>query len=187
MNKNIELAVNEMERYRKKHIKIGHYHGERKRGKMVCKNPIFGEMMTLDELYAVLRKCWSRETSNNPKTFAIWCPAIGQCAVTARIVCDMFGGQIISSGGHYWNRIDGVMVDLTSEQRRGLENLNEYTLSGTRIVPRTNCCKSTKAKARYELLKRNIVEFLNQNENDYQYDESRPKFNLKTIFEILRS
>jgi hypothetical protein len=52
-----------------------------------------------------------------------WTPArssSGQCAVTALIVHDRFGGEICRTTNrgvlHDWNRLDGVEVDLTRDQ-----------------------------------------------------------------------
>ena len=68
-------------------------------------------------------------------------PSLGQCAITALIVNDFFGGKIMrcmaSSGSHYYNLIDGKIVDLTVEQflgeipeyEFGEERTREYLLS----------------------------------------------------------
>ena len=48
-------------------------------------------------------------------------PAWGQCAVTALVVQDAFGGDLlramVEGVSHYWNRLpDGSEVDLTRQQ-----------------------------------------------------------------------
>ena len=47
-------------------------------------------------------------------------PANGQCNVTAAVIYDLFGGEILRtrypSFWHYYNRIDGKSVDLTDSQ-----------------------------------------------------------------------
>ena len=49
----------------------------------------------------------------------------GQCYITALVVQDFFGGEILrcvlnkKGDTHYWNIIDGVGVDLTSDQFGG--------------------------------------------------------------------
>ncbi|MCX6155345.1 MAG: hypothetical protein NT007_14420 [Candidatus Kapabacteria bacterium] len=66
----------------------------------------------------VLRKIWSSESS------IFWSPinpARGQCAVTALVIQDYFGGDILKtlvSNGlwHYYNQIDRVRIDYTAEQ-----------------------------------------------------------------------
>lgn len=80
-------------------------------------------VQTLGDLYEILRKCWSRETAYH-SCQADWVPAdptYGQCAVTAMLVYDLFGGTIhrirVEGGGtHYFNKIDGHYIDLTREQ-----------------------------------------------------------------------
>ena len=71
----------------------------------------------LNEFRAVLRCCWSVETSSQ------WLPdnpARGQCNVTALVVCDRFGGEIlktpIGSEWHFYNRVAGTVDDLTAKQ-----------------------------------------------------------------------
>lgn len=60
---------------------------------------------------------WSIKTSGN------WCPdnpARGQCNVTALLLNELFGGEILKTplpeGDHFYNRIDGERVDLTASQ-----------------------------------------------------------------------
>lgn len=47
-------------------------------------------------------------------------PARGQCSVTALVICDVFGGQIlktrVGSNFHFYNEIGSRRVDLTSSQ-----------------------------------------------------------------------
>ncbi len=71
-----------------------------------------------------LRWCWSRETAS-PGCQAAWtpdAPSFGQCAVTALLVQDLLGGELIRTevpgfGSHYCNRLDsGLPVDLTFDQ-----------------------------------------------------------------------
>ncbi len=49
--------------------------------------------------------------------------SLGQCAITALVVNDYFGGKIMrcmaSTGSHYYNMIDDEIVDLTVEQFMG--------------------------------------------------------------------
>ncbi|AXS41278.1 hypothetical protein [Breoghania sp. L-A4] len=47
-------------------------------------------------------------------------PALGQCNVTAVVIFDLFGGDILRTRlgdcYHYYNRVDGRAVDLTDSQ-----------------------------------------------------------------------
>jgi len=66
-----------------------------------------------------LAKAWSLETAKQwlPET-----PSAGQCNVTTVVVYDLFGGDILRTKvpgydvDHYYNRIDGRVVDLTDGQ-----------------------------------------------------------------------
>ena len=80
-------------------------------------------LQTIDDLYNILRECWCKETAY-PSCQAEWVPndpSYGQCAITAMLVYDMFGGSIhrirVDGGGtHYFNKINGHYIDLTIEQ-----------------------------------------------------------------------
>lgn len=64
-----------------------------------------------------LRASWSVETGRHwlPES-----PARGQCNVTALVVHDLLGGEILKTntpgGWHFYNRIGGVRRDFTSSQ-----------------------------------------------------------------------
>jgi hypothetical protein len=71
----------------------------------------------LDQAVIAIRESWSLRTSGN------WLPdnpARGQCNVTAMLVHELFGGEILKTplpeGDHYYNRLDGKRVDLTDSQ-----------------------------------------------------------------------
>lgn len=123
------------------------------------------------QLRLVLRKAWSKETSASSK----WDetnPALGQCAVTACVVQDYLGGDILNSVvtlsdettvSHYFNIIDGVTEDFTKEQfpdgsvftqgrpkTKGLSSTREY------------CLTFEDTKNRYDLLRSRVEELLNR-------------------------
>ena len=75
--------------------------------------------MQFDEqrVRAALAKAWSMDTAVQ------WTadnPASGQCNVTAAVIFDLYGGEILRTRlpdiWHYYNRIDGVRLDLTDSQ-----------------------------------------------------------------------
>ncbi len=74
---------------------------------------------TFDEtvIRRALRKTWSLETATQwtPEN-----PASGQCNVTAAVIFDLFGGEILRTRlagvWHYYNRIEGNRVDFTDSQ-----------------------------------------------------------------------
>jgi hypothetical protein len=82
----------------------------------------------VEELAEILRACWDDLTSGSPDWSPLN-PALGQCVVTALLVQDEFGGELIrgeiNGVAHYWNRIgggrnfgvpEGVEIDLTRQQ-----------------------------------------------------------------------
>lgn len=122
-------------------------------------------IQTLGGLYEVLRPCWSKETAY-PSCQAEWVesdPTYGQCAITAMLVYDMFGGTIhrirVSGGGtHYFNKIDGHYIDLTREQF-DLYNI-PVDYEPNEQMDRQYCGKNADTKKRYDLLVQNIAHFL---------------------------
>src|SRR5215831_16155144 len=70
-----------------------------------------------EQVRAALLASWSLETSGK------WLadnPARGQCNVTALLINELFGGEILKTplpeGDHFYNRIDGERIDLTASQ-----------------------------------------------------------------------
>jgi hypothetical protein len=96
-----------------------------------------GDGITLKALEDAIRSSWSLETCD-PTDAAEWSaanPARGQCAVTALVVHNMLGGQLLEAevlfedgsrqGFHYWNRLASGDVDLTRDQFTSNEFLQE--------------------------------------------------------------
>ena len=116
---------------------------------------------TLGKLHEALTHAWSRETAF-PACKGDWSPsnpALGQCTITAMIVHDLFGGTIhrvrLAGGGtHYFNRIDGVYVDLTSSQFA--DYANECPLEPNEERGREHCGRTPDTWNRYRLLIDNI-------------------------------
>ncbi|WP_456320210.1 YunG family protein [Nocardia terpenica] len=102
-------------------------------------------LCTIDTLKVALQKSWSVETSNTSD----WSendPARGQCAVTACVVQDYLGGDIVNTVAttpdgatisHYLNVIDGRTIDLTHKQFPSGTSFSEYR-------PRTKGFRSTR-------------------------------------------
>jgi hypothetical protein len=90
---------------------------------------------TLSEAEAVIRGAWARDTSDDPDEWSEANPARGQCAVTALLVRELFGGDILVANvlrqgrrveRHAWNRLpSGVTIDLTREQFVNGESFGE--------------------------------------------------------------
>lgn len=82
--------------------------------------------LTLAGLEEAIRDSWCAETSDRPDEWTSENPAFQQCDVTARVVQDYLGGEILIAGvvldgvrvdRHAWNRLpSGVEVDLSRAQ-----------------------------------------------------------------------
>ena len=96
------------------------------------------------DLVEALRKSWTRGTSYSPERWTEKNPAVGQCAVTALIVQEELGGEIVRvaavmssecSEEHYYNLVDGEVFDATREQfPSGTEMINEERVSRDYIL-----------------------------------------------------
>jgi len=87
-------------------------------------------VLTLSMIEAAIRASWGRDTSDDPEEWSLDNPSRGQCDVTALVVNDLVGGELLSASvylhgerveGHMWNRLtNGLELDLTREQfKRG--------------------------------------------------------------------
>jgi hypothetical protein len=85
-------------------------------------------MLTVDALRPIMRAAWGPDTCypNFSDDWQADNPGRGQCGMTALVVQDLLGGDLIlaevhidgsKDGNHYWNRLaDGTEVDLTADQ-----------------------------------------------------------------------
>ncbi len=77
-----------------------------------------------DRIKAILAHCWSAESSSR---WSEDCPSRGQCGVTALVMHDHFGGEILKTcvqgRWHFYNRIEGARYDMTADQ---FDPLPEY-------------------------------------------------------------
>ena len=90
---------------------------------------------TLSALEAAIRSAWGRETSDDPDEWTEENPARGQCAVTALVVRELLGGDILVANvlrdgrrveRHAWNRLSsGLTLDLTRDQFVNGESFGE--------------------------------------------------------------
>src|SRR5262245_59251869 len=93
---------------------------------------------TLHELETAIREAWSRETSDDPDEWSEANRARGQCAVTALLVRELLGGDILVANvlrdgvrvdRHAWNRLpSGLVLDLTRGQFESGEHFGEPRL-----------------------------------------------------------
>ena len=92
-------------------------------------------MLTLASLERAIRESWSLDTAEEDDGWTPENPSRGQCDITALVVQDALGGDVLSADvylggerveGHMWNRLpSGIDIDLTREQFRGGETIVE--------------------------------------------------------------
>lgn len=78
----------------------------------------------LSKVKRALVRSWSSKTSECFSPDAL--PSYGQCAPTAIVIFEAFGGEILKTSGwpkddghfgrHFYNRIDGTRYDFTADQ-----------------------------------------------------------------------
>ena len=121
-------------------------------------------IQTLGDLYEALTHSWQANTAypSDQKYWSREVPSYGQCAITAMLVYDMFGGELYRTKdhGHYYNRIDGHWVDLTAHQFWAYGDWCDYA-AGEK-VERRYVGRSGHTKKRYDMLVQNIAEYLKE-------------------------
>jgi hypothetical protein len=122
--------------------------------------------ITADELHRHFLTAWGPDTCY-PDMSEEWTPenpSRDQCGMTALVVQDILGGDLIIAevhvdgdqvGHHYWNRLpDGSEVDLTGDQFRP----GEKVVGGTVIARPPDAPRYHREQ--YELLRRRILNAL---------------------------
>lgn len=110
----------------------------------------------LDNLQQVLSDSWSKRTSYDPAGWSNRNPAWGQCAVTALIIQDLFGGIVlrglVNGIEHYWNRLPNkAEVDLTRTQFSEVREIASVV-----PVSRKFILSAPSTASRYAALKRRV-------------------------------
>jgi len=114
-----------------------------------------GEREDIDKFFGVLLKSWVKRDEDYDFDDD---PAHNQCTVTAMVVQDYFGGEIVTvkvgAGTHYLNQIDGKLFDLTSDQftSHGVE----VDYRSPEIQDREKVGMDGTAPERYQKLKMNV-------------------------------
>lgn len=120
--------------------------------------------MELAEVASAVAASWGLDTCD-PADVPDWTPdnpSRGQCGVTALVVQDLLGGELLlaevhvageRTGWHYWNRLD-TDIDLTREQFRPDEVLTEPVVVPYPARPPGRC------REEYELLRSRVLERL---------------------------
>jgi hypothetical protein len=123
---------------------------------------------TIDELRRHFLAAWGADTCY-PDSSATWSadnPSRDQCGMTALVVQDVLGGDLVLAevhvdgekvGHHYWNRLpDGTDVDLTGDQF-----LPEETVVGGQVVIRPPDAPH-RHREQYDLLRERVFTSLGQ-------------------------
>jgi hypothetical protein len=121
---------------------------------------------TLTDVERAVRTSWGVDTCD-PVDRAEWHPdnpSRGQCGVTALVLHDLFGGDLVlgevhvageRTGAHYWNRFGtGLEVDLTRDQFRPDEQV-----VGGQVVRRPDG-PLKRCREEYELLRSRVLNSL---------------------------
>jgi hypothetical protein len=123
---------------------------------------------TLHDIENALRASWAADTcSPDDQERAGWQagnPAWGHCDITALLLHDLLGGDLIvgevhqdgtQHGFHWWNRLpSGIEIDLTRDQFR-----TGQVISAARVVPRP-AGRPPRRDAEYQLLRRRVADRL---------------------------
>lgn len=138
----------------------------------------------LEELKKVIEVSWSKETCY-PTLQDTWNnsnPSLGQCAITALIVNDFLGGKIMRTMqdgiSHYYNLVNGKVIDLTIDQFEGI--IPNYEIGEERT--REYLLSSSDTTTRYKILFQNVKDnFIKIGTKNYQLIN---KSNEQTISKI---
>ncbi|UQX04610.1 hypothetical protein [Streptomyces sp. RerS4] len=125
--------------------------------------------LLLTDIERALRSSWSAETCT-PEFRPHWTPdnpARDQCGVTAMVLNDLLGGELIRGevhvngervDYHWWNRLNaGIEIDLAREQFRSDEIVTEGI-----VIPRPPVAQWPRLREEYELLRDRVLEKLSQ-------------------------
>ena len=135
---------------------------------LFVKNRLYKGVETIHDLYDALLHSWTRETCTsrlrhkwNEQDYTC-----GQCAITAFIVQDIFGGDIyevpLENGGvHCFNIVDGKAVDLASEQFG--DKVKDLDYAHATKQNRKLRMQEPEKQDRYEKLKSNLTTYLSNN------------------------
>lgn len=126
--------------------------------------------MKLDELTKIIELSWSKDTCvlSLQDEWNSEFKNLGQCDVTALIVNDFIGGKIMrcmsETGSHYYNLINGEIVDLTKNQFKVLPNYSDSVERTREYLLNNNDTKN-----RYKLLLSNVKDnFIKYGDKEYK-------------------
>lgn len=110
-------------------------------------------MITIDFFQKCIVSVFCADTAKSGYKWSPTNPTAGQCAVCALLAQDYFGGDIakikVKSSTHYFNIIDGNVIDCTSQQFLPLKPDYSHPI----ICDRKKMLKTIDTKNRYNMLK----------------------------------
>jgi len=113
-------------------------------------NPNWNVMPLERNRVAALQASWSLKTSEQ---WLATNPARGQCNVTALLINELFGGQILKTplpeGDHFYNHIDGQRIDLTDVQFDAPINYLDIESDRSEALAGTSASKYAALKAAF--------------------------------------
>ena len=126
-------------------------------------------MPTREQVFDAIRSSWSIDTCGTPELWTKQNPALGQCDVSSFVAWDYLGGDLVlakvfidgkHTEHHYWNRIDGVDHDLTGQQYRGNEEVQEFSVVSSEQLRDNQASMKPEVGARLELMRAAVKEQL---------------------------
>lgn len=115
--------------------------------------------MNYQKFRKALAKSWAHDTAyyKDAPNWTPTNPSLGQCAITALLFNEFFGGTIhsgVSDSGimHFWNKKYGLKIDLTKQQfpqKIKFSNINRWN--------REELLQTGDVAARYEQLKKKVL------------------------------
>ena len=116
---------------------------------------------TLYRLQRAIEDSWSKDTAKGEWKRSV--PSLNQCAVTALVVQDYLGGDLLrcemtDGDSHYWNKIGEAEIDLTKSQ---FEHTDGQPIRETAAIrPREYVLSFEETRKRYELLAKTVASIL---------------------------
>lgn len=112
------------------------------------------------EISSAISSSWERGTSFDPSGWSKSNPAWGQCAVSALVVQDLLGGDLlvgkVNGIDHYWNVLPNKReLDFTRQQFGAVKSLQ-----GPRIITREFVLSFKETHRRYRRLRSKVLEKL---------------------------
>lgn len=111
-----------------------------------------------------LNASWGKDTAyrKDAENWTPQNPALGQCAITALLFNELYGGKIysgVSDSGivHYWNRKYGIRFDFTKQQFK-----EKIRFRKVKKWDRNDLLATGNVNERYELLRSRVLNHLKQ-------------------------